>query len=464
MLLDNFRQKYSFIPYMNTGTLLDLLTGKYIQGVDGKYILDGGLPPCMGLVGRGQTYKSGLAGTFLARALINHPAAEAVVYETENNINGPTRYDDFLSRGDTVSNRILFLSATDLTLTDFYDQFIKIVEEKLKNKKDYLVESPFKDRDTGKKLKVWIPTFVLVDSFSKSKATKSVSQIEDTSIDSSELNQSWMVDGNIKTRIMQDLPTRASKAGVYVIMTAHVGNKIDMAAYGGGAPKQLQYMSFNDRIKNVGSNFEFLTNVLIQTISAEVLQDKVKDKDGKTKKGGCMYPTSFSTDVEVNQVTTVLTRCKNNASGITLPFIVSQYQGVLDAVTNFHFLRKNNNFGLDEKRPEGGKGKFAYSPYLYPTDLTTLNIRQVTEEDYKISRALELTAQLCFIQKLWSTWNLPEYISVKPKAFAEWLYTCPAATQDRILTSTGVWTTSKQERERLTLMDILEMMSNGKSK
>ena len=69
---------------------------------------------------------------------------------------------------------------------------------------------------------------------------------------------------------MNDLPARASKAGVYVIMTAHVGDKMDLDPYA-PAPKQLQYMKNNDRMKNVGSNFEFLTTSLVQTLKATVI-------------------------------------------------------------------------------------------------------------------------------------------------------------------------------------------------
>ena len=68
----------------------------------------------------------------------------------------------------------------------------------------------------------------------------------------------------------------------------------------------MQYMKQSDKLKNVGSNFTFLTTALIQTLKASVLQDSNKE---------CLYPTQFSTDMEVNRVDTAMVRCKNNAAG-----------------------------------------------------------------------------------------------------------------------------------------------------
>lgn len=440
MLLDSIRTTVPFSPYINTGTMLDLYTGKYRQAVDKTWCLDGGLSQCLGISGRSQTYKSGLAGSFLARAMCVHPQAEAFVFESEGNVAGPERYDDFVPMETPVSPRIAFMTHTTGNLTDFYDKFYTICEEKEKHKKDYIVESPFIDPKTDKPLKIWIPTFLLIDSYSRARSDKGDKQYEDNSIDESGMNTLWLSEGNIKTRIMNDLPGRAAKVGVYAILTAHVGNKQDLDPYN-KTPKQLQYMRNTDKMKNVGSNFEFLTTTLLQTIKAEVLQTKEKT---------CEYPASFSTDVEVNQVTTMMVRCKNNASGIQFPFVVSQYQGILDAVTNFNFLRDRKYWGLNI---EGNKQNF--STPLYPEgSFNRKNIRERSESDYKTTRGLELIAQLCFVQQLWSTWRLPDYVRMPPEKMGE-LLNSDKAFADRVLTSTGVWSTSKQDRERLTLMDVL---------
>lgn len=449
MLLDIVKKDVVPVFYINTGTLYDYLTGKFRYGIKNTWVLDGGLPQCFGLSGRGQTYKSGTAGTLFARAMGIHQNAEGMVYETEGAVSGAERYDDFVGPfGSPISNRITFRNATDYSLTGFYDDFVKITEEKIKHAKDYMVESPFLNPATNKPYKIFIPTFMFVDSFSRARGDKSNELYDENSVDDSAFNMSAMADGAVKTRVMNDLPNRAARSGCYVILTAHVGNKMDLNPYA-PTPKQLQYMKNTDKLKSVGSAYEMLTTVLMQTIGAKVQQNKDKN---------CEYPTSFSTPNEVNEVTTTLIRCKNNAAGTVFPFMISQYQGILDAVTNFHFLRNNKNWGMNVF---GNQQEF--STYLSPdTKLTKKNLREITDKDYAVARGLELTAQLCFIQTLWSTWKMPDYVHMKPMDFAERLMNSGTETVNRVLQSTGVWSTSKQERERLTIMDVLAFLDQQK--
>lgn len=449
MLLDCLKRTANFVPYVNTGTLFDIMTGRFRQGVNDDWVLDGGLSQCLGISGRGQTYKSGLAGSLFARALNVYKDAEAYVYESENTIPSAARYDDFVPANQPVSDRIVFKNPTDYSLSGFYEDFKTLVEEKLKHRGDYLMESPFLNPQTGKPFKVWYPTFVLIDSFSRARSEVGDQQMEDNAIDGSKMNTYFLFDGNVKSKIMNDLPSRASKAGIYCIMTAHVGDKVDMDPYS-PSPKQLQYMKNTDRMKNVGSNFEFLTTALIQTIKATCLQTPDKR---------CLYPCKGSTDVEVNQVDTTLIRCKNNASGIQVPFVISQYQGILNEVTNFHFLRQQKNFGMNVK----GNNQI-FNPLIMPeANLCRQNIRE-SAQDYRICRALELTAQLCFIQRMWSTFRMPEYISTPPEKFAELLSTSKKMSVDRVLESTGTWNFGKQERERLTILDVLKVLNDDLKK
>lgn len=447
MLLDKLRGETSFCPYINTGTILDLATGAFKPGING-WVLNGGLSQCTGISGRASTYKSGMAGSLLARAMNIYTDAEAIVYETEGTVPDSTRYDNFVPSDKPVSDRIVFKNTTDYSLTEFYNDFVKLVEDKLTHKKDYYVESPFKDPRTNKPFMCWKPTFILIDSFSRAKSNKSDDQIANNNIDASSVNNYYLNDGNIKTRIMEDLPARASKAGIYVIMTAHVGDKMDLDPYR-PSQKQLQYMKNSDVMKNVGSKFEFLTTCLIQTLKATVMQTNDKK---------CLYPfENKSSDVEVNCVDTMMVRCKNNAGGYMVPFMLSQYQGLLDTVTNFQFLRDNKNFGMNV---QGNNQRFN-SILLPDTTITRTNIRQLSY-DYKLNRSLELIAQLCFIQKLWGTFFLPDWVHTPPEKLAEALTKSEKLSVDRILNSTGNWTFGKQERERLTILDVLDILHTEK--
>lgn len=443
-LLDTVVNKGSeeyFLPYINTGTLFDIATGRYRAGTKNNSVLDGGISNCMGITGRAQTYKSGLAGSLIARAMCIHPRAEALVWDTENTVVGAERYNDFVPANTPVSNRISFMNATNVNLSEFYEYIKKIANEKLEHKKDYLVDSPFLNPFTNKPFKTWVPTFVLIDSFSRARSTKGDTQFEDNNIDNSSMNTFYLNDGMAKTRLMNDLPTRASKAGIFVILTAHVGDTMDLDPYA-PTPKQLQYMKRSDRVKNVGSGYEFLTTSMMQTLKAEVMQDSSKH---------CLYPDVYSTDNEVNLVTTMMVRSKSNASGAEVKYVLSQSQGILNSVTNFNFLRQYKNFGMTVK---GNNQNF--SSYLLPeVNLTRQNIRKTTAENYRAARALELTAQLCYIQNLWNKFRLPEYISTPVEKFAELLTHNEKMGVDRVLESTGSWSTSKQDREVLSILDVL---------
>ena len=434
----------AFVPYINTGTLFDIATGKFKCGVNSTQILDGGISSCMGISGRAQTYKSGIAGSLVANAMLVHPEAYAFIFDSENTISGPERYSDFTPLDKPVHDRIAFYNSTTTNLTDFYDKIKQIADEKLANKKDYIVESPFKGID-GKPIKTWIPTFVLIDSFSRARSNKGDDQFDKNNVDDSAMNTFYLYDGGVKSRIMNDLPTRAAKAGIYVILTAHVGDKMDLDPYS-PTPKQLQFMKNNDRMKNVGSNFEFLTTALLQTNKATVLQDSNKH---------CLYPTVNSTDSEVNQVDTTLVRCKNNSACVQIPYVLSQNQGILKDVTNFQLLRNCKNFGMTVK----GNNQ-SFSPLLLPdVTVTRNNLRDTFDSNYRAARAIELTAQLCFIQQFWSTYRMPEYVHTPIEKFAELLTHNEKMSVDRVLESTSVWSTSKQERERLSIMDVLEFLT-----
>lgn len=444
-LLDKYRNKNDIIfPYVNTGTLFDFHTGSFKAGIDGSWVLDGGLSPCTGIAGRGQTYKSGIAGSILSNALLTHPDSIAFVYETEGTIRDETRYNDFVDEATPVSERIVFWDGTQMTLDEFFEKIKEIADDKVKNKSDYIRDCPFINHRTGKQAKCLLPTFVLIDSFSNARSDKSDDAYDNNVVSDSSMNTIYMTEAKIKSMISERLPLIAVKAGIYVIVTAHVGNKIDMNPY---APtgKQLQYMKLNDKVKNVGSKFEFLTTTLIQTIKATVLQDSNK---------GCEYPYKNNNPVEVNQVDAAMVRCKNSSSGVQLPIIVSQAHGILNAVTNFAFLKNYKNYGLNV-----GGNKNLFSPMIYPdVNFRRTNLRLLSEQDYKLYRALELTAQLCFIQNVWINDRMPSFMQIPVEQFAEKLKNSESGFCDRVLNSTGVWSTSKQERELLTIMDVLALL------
>ena len=93
MLLDFLKTPVVPFHLVNTGTILDIATGNFVQVPNQPWILEGGLSQIFGITGRGQTYKSNLAGSFLARAMEIHKDATAYIFETEGTISGAEFYD-----------------------------------------------------------------------------------------------------------------------------------------------------------------------------------------------------------------------------------------------------------------------------------------------------------------------------------------------------------------------------------
>lgn len=453
-LIDKFKEEVNFIPHLNTGvTIFDLATGKFVPGMNNKWILNGGLHCTSVTGGRVQTYKSTTAGSFLAGILNIYKGSEAFVYETEFNVPGPERYDEFVPMWEEpVANRISFHNGSQYTFDEFFDKKItEICKEKEKNKADYQVESPFININTLKPYKIWVPTIILTDSWSMG-AINSVNEKyeESKSVDSSEMNTIFLKEGMVKTRVNRAIPNLAAKYGIYFICTAHIDEHISLNAREHPS-KELQYMKQGQRFKNVGGCFEFLTSTLLQTINATALIDSTKT--------GNQYPSINGSGPinEVNEVNSMVVKCKNNAAGLSLPLIISQYQGILNEVTNFHYLRKFGDYGLMEKKSR--------SPHLqiYPkTQISRTTIRKIMGEDYALRRSLELTTQLCFIQNHWFTAKLPESINIPITKFAEKLNSLDKPLIDGILNSTGQWTFDKGGREYMSVFDIARLLSEDK--
>lgn len=454
MFLDFLKPKTNPFHMVNTGTLFDLATGSFVPGADGRWILDGGLSQTVGIMGRGQTYKTNIAGSLVARALAINPDAEAYVYDSESfSTKGKSRYTQFLGGEDIdVSDRITYTTVENDDLTSFTNKFKQIIKAREAQRKDQMVESPFLDPDTGKRAKIWKPLFIIVDSYSAATCSKADNVIAENDIDSSAMNTLAMTNGRVKTDFFASFLKNATSYGIYGIFTAHVGDKIDMNSYM-PTPKQMQMMKQNDKLKNVGSNFTFLTSCLMQTTKAAIRQNSAK---------ACEYPQAGgSSDKEVNEISTMIVRNKNNASGLDFSYLVSQSQGILDSVTNFEFVRNYKNFGLNVKG-----NNTSFSTILDPgCSFTKTTLRKDSHDKYELKRGLEIIAQLCFIKNNWDDKSkLPPLIHAPIETFIELLSQVEKSTINRILNSTGVWSTCKQDRERMTLVDILILLDAETSK
>lgn len=434
----------SFIPYFNTGTPLDIANGKYVPGQDGHMVLNGGLPQTMALAGRQERFKSTETMSLIMNILGRYKDAEAIVYDTESSL----QKDRLLSMGDRPiengNERLQLISQTDYFTEDFVALIKKVADEKRKNAKDYTVETPLFDPVTHQPVRMMIPTFVVIDSWSKMRSKAVAETLDKVSSSDSGTNMVNMTEGNIKTKVMGQLPYIAGSAGIYFVFTAHIGENYVLDPYA-PKPKSLQHMKASDKFKNVGSDFSFLISTLLEARDARVIQ---------TDKKECFYPDTFTSDTEYSRVGNVVCRCKNNGSGPQFSLVISQGRGVDTPLTNYDYLRTNKFYGLDGNH-------INHKPMIYPdVTLSRTTISKKVVDDKRLRRALEILSQLCQIQNSWSLRDMPVPFDIKPETLADKLSNMSSYSVTDILDSRGHWTYDKKDPEPyLSLFDILAIVN-----
>jgi hypothetical protein len=434
-------------PNLNTGTIFDLMTGQFQLGKNGYYC-NGGLNFTTGITGSNSCFKSTCIQSFVTRILNIYPDSTLNYYETELHLKDLNRFDQVKGSHTSVKDRIILHSATEYDLIQ-QNEFIKnLIETKMKHEKDLTIETPFLSERTGQPLRMMIPTIIVIDSFSNASSIVEQDLYDSTALGDSKQNIIYMRDGLIKTSFLRNILPKAAKASVYLVFVVHKGKKTDI---GQNAfipqPKDYQFMKQDEKLKNVGANFQYLMMTLINAASIKTLVDSEKD---------CLYPSESDVSKELSEVTYTVVKCKGNTSGTSIPFIMSQYQGFLDSITNFHYLKLLKDYGIQ------GKGK--YNLKLYPTlSFTRKDIRNHLKNNYEFERALDLTAQLAYIQNNWSQYNCSVDISIPIDIFIEKLCTVKNITISDILNSRSYWSysTSNEIRPYLSIFDILALFKEN---
>jgi hypothetical protein len=268
------------------------------------------------------------------------------------------------------------------------DDWITEMEEftKSKEKNKHMCEytcftNPYR-KDEG--IKTTIPTFMQIDSLSELEPESAMAMLEDGA-DGSDTNTYYLKQGLYKNKIMSKMPVIAGSTNTYVLMTAQIGSTVDMAT--GPAKyqqptKKLQHLKQGDAIKGVSNKFFFLINTLWFADTASKLINQ------NTK--GPEYPTKYGSTVaeDLNVVKLKLLRSKTGLSGIVIPIVVSQQDGVLMDMTNFYNIKDNDRFGISGSLTN-------YHLDLYPdVNLSRTTVRDKLHENKLLARACEITSDL----------------------------------------------------------------------
>ena len=441
--------------YYNVGGLMDIPTGKYVKGAKGENILNGGLGLLTAVIGKGNTFKSTISN-FMMLSAVSKVASSGTLpyintYDTEMNIQ-LDRLLEFAHRFDSLEGLDLFSmgawSTTDKTI-HLGNEWFKILKdfligEKVKNANKYRVDTPFVTKD-GATVKTIFPSFGMVDSLSEFE-TEAISEIGNKNqLGDSGANTMFMRAGLDKTRLITELTSLCNSSSHYMVLTGHLGAEIPMSQGPYTNPtKKLQHMKPGEKIKGGAEKLYFLSNTMWETTSASALINQ------NTK--GPEYPRT-RTDIDegskdLNVVTIRTLRNKTGVSGVAIELVVSQSEGVLDTLSEFRFLKGNDDYGF-----EGNK--VTYNLVIYPeVKLGRTTIRELIDTDPLLRRAIKITADLLQIKQIYHSlkYPVPDIKDLYTKLEAEYGW-------DKLLRTRDYWTFDnyKHEIPFLSTMDLIEM-------
>lgn len=455
----SFKEAPPFRPAINIGCLMDLPTGRYIRAADGHMVHTGGLSHVTGIGGRGNTYKSTLAHYMFLLALDRFiPLADAQARDTE--------FSQSTERFQDLAWSMPTLSSLNLALTDHFmisaqgagedsgNAWFKRLSQRFDSKRDagrqVMYTTPWLMPDKRPML-VYHPTMIEIDSLSMF-TTDVVDEIfEKNQVGEGGANTVHMRSSGAKSQLVMQLPNMAASSGGYLIFTAHMGDDIQIDAYAPPA-KKLAFMKNKLKFKSVPENITFLTNNLWTVTNVQVEH---------TKEHTVTYPKNERDNIEgdsdLQRLQVVNLRGKAGPSGMPFDLIISQREGLLPSISEYHYLKTHGRYGL-------GGDNTRYFLELYPSQtLMRTTIRGLCKTDAKLRRAMEITSELCQIKFM-----KPELadLLITPKKLRDAMDKL-GYDWDKILDSRGYWVFQEMEADTpkayLSTLDILMMASQRES-
>ena len=451
-LKPSFRSIPNLKPSFNVGALFDIPTsgGRYETGIYGESILNGGMSGISAYCGIGNNFKSTISHYVMLSAGSKFDNSTFSTYDTEVNISE--------SRLKILSNRIEEFKGEDIIKTgrwsitdktvyfgnEWFEKFKEFLELKIKNADKITRNSPFLDRE-GKLLPMLIPTFTELDSLSKFNTASSNIMQESNEIGDSAVNMLYMKEGIAKKQMLSYLPKPIQQANNPMFITAHIGKNIPMDPR--AAPvKKLQFLKNNDTLKGVTDDFTFLTTNCWQCQNAiPLFNDATK---------GPEYPRdsddNMKGDTDLFLVTLVQLRSKTGPSGLIMQTVVSQQEGVLPTLTEFHYVKTNERYGMTGTLQN-------YVMDLYPSaKLSRTTVRGKIDSDPLLRRAILITAEMCQMKYLWH--HLPDGFLCTPKELYDDLKAL-GYDWDNVLLRTRSWWTLDNDKHPIPYLSTFDLLN-----
>lgn len=443
----------------NTGTIFDILTGRYVTGQKGESILNGGVSGFNGFCAAPNMFKSVLMHMTGTSLIENYPMASYIPYECESSgemariresskHTAPSIYkltpEEFLTHPN-----IMMTDVSNYNGTEFWALVGSLYENRLKKEKEYRLQTPFVGKE-GKPIEVMSPLVISIDSLS----VFSTGAVEDMSaeneIGTAGQNMRVMRGGMGKTQLLMDIPLFTARTGLIFSMTAHMGEKYSLDPY---APKinKLNFLSNHIKLKFVPEQFTYLPNNLWWVMGSAPLY-KAKSKVPEYPREG---EQDKENDTDLMLLTITNLRGKSGPSGLPLEIVVSQSEGFLPHLTWFRYIKEYDvenapGYGLSGNRDW-------WSLDIYPdVKLSRSTVRTKLENDPLLRRAVAITGELGFIAE--RDHHIAEGLLCTPKELFDDL-TKQGHDWKKLLSTRSVWRFDQYSNEIpfLSTLDLLRM-------
>lgn len=443
-------KKPSFRPAVNVGCLMDVSSGLYEVGEYGEMIINGGLGALNGIVSRPNNFKTALGVYMLAMVRRAMPQSFSMVYDTEGTLNPVARFASVAKHCPEIAAidfnndpQFMFTDLSQYTGDEFFFTLRKALDAKAKDPKSNTRTSPFADKDK-KPMTCLMPTTAFIDSFSKFIVSAVDEMYAKHKIGDGKNNTDAMTNGKAKNQLFNQLPQLAAKTSTHFILTAHVGDIINMDMYPTDK-RNLTGMKRDTVLKGVSSGFYSLPNNVYDVVSNKPMLNADKMPIYPLDNATAMQGDSDLRILEVKNL-----RTKGGISELIFPIIVAQSEGVLASLTEFHYC-KENAWGI------GGNLQNYFVELRPDASLSRTKVRQKLNGDPLLRRAVEIQSEMLQLIQFQRKLDIPS-----PKELYEGL-TKMGYDWNILLGSTrGYWMMREDEhlsdKKFLSTMDLINML------
>lgn len=445
-------------PAPNLGALFDVPTGRYMRGEDGAMILSGGRGFVETVAGGGNIGKSLLTFHKELMLALNNPEYQVAVLDTEVSV-VIERYQSIMERipgmeGRDIEDIFVVTDQSEQLMDDWFEDVKAIFKEKQKDKKDFFT-TPMLDDSGHSNIKVRKPFGMIIDSLSEGKTNAEMTKFVDKEkAGDSALNTLYLKGAMAKKHIITQLPIIAKKNNIYVGLTVHLGNDLDMGGMFAAKAERLTHSKRGNKYTGATKAIEFINNVLQEIQRHKIL----KNTDYKQ---GLEYPQFGVADdthkgsKDLNLIDVCMVRSKMGASGISVPVIWSQREGVRPHLTQFFYLKDKdylNGWGVNTNSPQA-----MYVDLCPDVKFSRKTVREKIDTDHKLRRALEITAISAQTERLWPA--LPNRVQCDMQTLYDDLTAMGYDWNILLGETTGMWKYKEHQGPNYKYLSALDLLN-----